>query len=164
MNNILNTTMIIIKFLQQNAEWMCAIAIAGFAFIQCLLAYQQNMQNIRMKRLELASKLDEVTAQFLGEKEEAKIVRTWLVSNASNFGALLNDKDINSYKKLSVFIYNYLNMNMINLEEQVLALQQFTDLVSELDAVLINAKYGFVKAGKEFKSTDKGIKNANNIN
>ena len=147
--------MTILRSLQQNAEWMCAIAIVGFTAVQCLLAYQQNMQNIRMKRLELASKLDEVAAQFMGDKEDAKIVRTWLVSNASNFGALLNNKDINSYKKLSVFIYNYLNVNIINPEEQVLALRQFNNLVSELDAVLINAKYGFVKAGKEFESTNK---------
>ena len=147
--------MTILKFLQQNAEWMCAIAIVGFTAVQCWLAYQQNMQNIRMKRLELANKLDKVAAQFMGDKEDAKIVRTWLVSNASNFGALLNDKDINSYKKLSVFIYNYLNVNIINPEEQILALRQFTDLVSELDAVLINAKDGFVKAGKEFESTNK---------
>lgn len=144
--------MAILRFLQQNAEWMCAIAIVGFTAVQCLLTYQQNMQNIRMKRLELASKLDEVAAQFLGEKEEAKIVRNWLVSNASNFGALLNSKDINSYKKLSVFIYNYLNVNTINQKE---SLRQFMDLVSELDAVLINAKYGFVRAGKEFESTNK---------
>lgn len=144
--------MAILRFLQQNAEWICAIAIVGFTFIQCLLTYQQNMQNIRMKRLELASTLDEVAAQFLGDREEAKIVRTWLVSNASNFGALLNNKDLGSYKKLSVFIYNYLNVNTINQKE---SLRQFTDLVSELDAVLINAKYGFVKAGKEFESTNK---------
>lgn len=147
--------MTILKFLQQNAEWMCAIAIVGFTAVQCLLTYQQNMQNIRMKRLELASKLDEVAAQFLGDKEDAKIVRTWLVSNASNFGALLNNKDINSYKKLSVFIYNYVNANIIAQEEQIAALREFTNLVSELDAVLINAKYGFVKAGKEFESTNK---------
>ncbi|MCM1265981.1 MAG: hypothetical protein NC200_07255 [Candidatus Gastranaerophilales bacterium] len=147
--------MIVLKFLQQNAEWMCTIAIVGFTAVQCWLAYQQNMQNIKMKRLELASRLDEVAAQFLGDKEEAKIVRTWLVSNASNFGALLNNKDINSYKKLSVFIYNYLNVNIINPEEHIKALQEFTNLVSELDAVLINAKYGFVKAGKEFESTNK---------
>lgn len=145
--------MAILRFLQQNAEWMCAIAIVGFTAVQCWLSYQQNMQNIRIKRLELANKLDEVAAQFLGEKEEAKIVRTWLVSNASNFGALLNNKDLGSYKKLSLFIYNYLNVNTINQKE---SLQQFTDLVSELDAVLINAKYGFVKAGKEFESTNKG--------
>lgn len=145
--------MAILRFLQQNAEWMCAIAIVVFTAVQCWLAYQQNMQNIRMKRLELASKLDEVAAQFLGDREEAKIVRTWLVSNASNFGALLNNKDLGSYKKLSLFIYNYLNVNTINQKE---SLRQFTDLVSELDAVLINAKYGFVRAGKEFESTNKG--------
>lgn len=145
--------MTILRFLQQNAEWMCAIAIVGFTAVQCLLTYQQNMQNIRIKRLELANKLDEVAAQFLGAKEEAKIVRTWLVSNASNFGTLLNNKDLGSYKKLSVFIYNYLNVNTINQKE---SLRQFTDLVSELDAVLINAKYGFVRAGKEFESTNKG--------
>lgn len=145
--------MTILKFLQQNAEWMCAIAIVGFTAVQCWLAYQQNMQNIRIKRLELASKLDEVAAQFLDDSEQAKIVRNWLVSNASNFGALLNSKDINSYKKLSVFIYNYLNVNTINQKE---SLRQFMDLVSELDAVLINAKYGFVRAGKEFESTNKG--------
>lgn len=148
--------MAILRFLQQNAEWMCAIAIVGFTFIQCLLTYQQNMQNIRIKRLELASKLDEIAAQFLGDREEAKIVRTWLVSNASNFGALLNNKDLGSYKKLSVFIYNYLNANIITQEEQIAALREFTNLVSELDAVLINAKYGFVRAGKEFESTNKG--------
>lgn len=145
--------MTILKFLQQNAEWMCAIAIVGFTAVQCWLAYQQNMQNIRIKRLELANKLDEVAAQFLGEKEEAKIVRTWLVSNASNFGALLNNKDLGSYKKLSLFIYNYLNVNTINQKE---SLREFTNLVSELNAVLINAKYGFVRAGKEFESTNKG--------
>lgn len=145
--------MAILRFLQQNAEWMCAIAIVGFTAVQCLLTYQQNMQNIRMKRLELASKLDEVAAQFLDDSEQAKIVRNWLVSNASNFGALLNSKDINSYKKLSVFIYNYLNVNTINQKE---SLRQFMDLVSELDVVLINAKYGFVRAGKEFESTNKG--------
>lgn len=144
--------MAILRFLQQNAEWMCAIAIVGFTAVQCLLTYQQNMQNIRIKRLELASKLDEVAAQFLDDSEQAKIVRNWLVSNASNFGALLNSKDINSYKKLSVFIYNYLNVNTINQKE---SLRQFMDLVSELDAVLINAKYGFVRAGKEFVSTNK---------
>lgn len=148
--------MTILRLLQQNAEWMCAIAIVGFTAVQCWLSYQQNMQNIRIKRLELANKLDEVAAQFLGEKEEAKIVRTWLVSNASNFGALLNNKDLGSYKKLSLFIYNYLNANIITQEEQIATLREFTNLVSELDAVLINAKYGFVKAGKEFESTNKG--------
>ena len=147
--------MVILKFLQQNAEWMCAIAIVGFTAVQCFLVYQQNMQNIRMKRLELANKLDEIAAQFINSKEEAKLVRTWLVSNASNFGALLNNKDIAAYKKLTFFICNYINTNIISQEQQISILHNFTNLVSELDAVLINAKYGFVKAGREFEPINK---------
>ena len=147
--------MAILKFLQQNAEWMCAIAIVGFTAVQCWLAYQQNMQNIRMKRLELASRLDEVAAQFLGEKEEAKIVRTWLVSNASNFAMLLNNKDLVIYKELTILIYNYLNIETISSDRKLVTINNFINLVSKLDAVLINAKYGFVKAGKEFESTNK---------
>lgn len=147
--------MTILRFLQQNAEWMCAIAIVGFTAVQCLLAYQQNMQNIRMKRLELASKLDEVAAQFMGDKEDAKIVRTWLVSNASNFAMLLNNKDLVIYKELTILIYNYLNIETINNEQKLVTINNFINLVSKLDAALINAKYGFVKAGKEFESTNK---------
>lgn len=147
--------MAILRFLQENAEWMCAIAIVGFTAVQCWLAYQQNMQNIRMKRLELASKLDEVAAQFLGEREEAKLVRTWLVSNASNFAMLLNSKDLATYKELTILIYNYLNIEIINREQKLATISNFINLVSKLDAVLINAKYGFVKAGKEFESTNK---------
>ena len=143
----------ILRFLQKNAEWLCAIAIVIFTGMQCWLAYQQNLQNIRMKRLELASKLDEVTAQFLGGIEEAKLVRTWLVSNASNFGALLNSKDIVPYKKLARFILEYLNtdISLLNQEQQIFVLRNFSNMVSDLDAVLINAKYGFVKAEKEFE-------------
>ena len=145
--------MTILKFLQENAEWMCAIAIVIFTAVQCILTYQQNMQNIRMKRLELASRLDEVAAQFLGSKEEAKLVRTWLVSNASNFGTLLNNKDIVPYKNLARFILEYLNtdISLLNQEQQIFVLHNFSNMVSELDAVLINAKYGFVKAEKEFE-------------
>ncbi len=75
--------MSILKFLQQNAEWMCAIAIVGFTAVQCWLAYQQNMQNVRMKRLELANGLDHVCTIFTGDKEHAKRISEWLLSNAS---------------------------------------------------------------------------------
>lgn len=148
--------MYILKLLQQNAEWICAIAIVGFTAIQCWLAYQQNMQNIRMKRLELASRLDEVAAQFLGDKEEAKLVRTWLVSNASNFAFLLNQKDIVKYKELCCFVMNYLNQqNIPNQEEIVEVIKKFLGLVDELDSVLCNAKYGFVKVDKELGAINK---------
>ncbi len=148
--------MAILKILQQNAEWMCAIAIVGFTAFQCWLAYQQNIQNIRMKRLELANRLDEVAAQFLGTKEEAKLVRTWLVANASNFAFLLNKKDIVKYKSLCGFVLNYINLQQIpNTEEMIEIIKKFLDLVGELDSVLGNANYGLVKVDKELGATNK---------
>lgn len=149
--------MTILRFLQQNAEWMCAIAIVGFTAVQCWLAYQQNMQNIRIKRLELASKLDEVAAQFLGGKDEAKLVRAWLVSNASNFAFLLNKKDIVKYKVLCCFIINYLHLQEIPSTEKIVeVIKKFLELVGELDSVLGNANYGLVKVDKELGAINKG--------
>ena len=43
------------------------------------------------------------------------------------------------------------DISLLNQEQQVFVLSKFSNMVSELDAVLINAKYGFVKAGKEFE-------------
>ncbi len=149
--------MLILKFLQHNAEWMCAIAIVGFTAVQCWLAYQQNIQIIRMKRLELAHRLDEVAAQFLGQHEEASYVSRWLVANASNFAFLLNAKDIEKYKRLANFMLNYTRMSYEpSTEEKIEVLKTFLELVGQLDFVLGNAKYGFVEAGKEFESTNKG--------
>lgn len=65
----------IIKFFQQNAEWLCAIAITIFAGVQCLLAFQQSRQNIKFKRLELANELDKICNDFLGDRDEAIKIR-----------------------------------------------------------------------------------------
>ena len=146
-----------LEFLQQNAEWMCAIAIVGFTGVQCWLAHQQNIQNIRLKRLELANELDSVAAKFLGDKEQAEFVRTWLVSNTSRFRFLLDKKDIVAYKKLLVFIHNY-NMKTVILPENVIkAISEFLKIVSELDFVLGSAKYGFEDAGNELELKSKGF-------
>jgi len=103
--------MLILRFLQQNAEWMCAIAIVCFTAVQCWLAYQQNMQNIRMKRLELANNLDTVCSTFLGERSESIEILQWLTANASSFIFLLNKKDRAYFKKLFIFLMNYKNSN-----------------------------------------------------
>lgn len=156
MNNIINTTMIIIEFLQQNAEWMCAIAVAAFAGVQCWLSYQQNLQNIRLKRLELANRLDEVAAKFLGEVEDAKNIRNWLSSNTSNFAFLLNNKDLEKYKKLCLFILNYINTHAQTRDAKFTAIKDFLTFVSELEIVLGNANYGIVKNNAEFAPVEKG--------
>ena len=145
----------LLQFLQQNAEWMCAIAIVGFTAVQCWLAYQQNMQNIRIRRLELANKLDEVATVFLGSNDTAKEIITFLSANASNFIFLLNNKDREPYKKLLFFLLNYKRNNMHSEAEMVDAIKQVTNLVGEIDCVLGNANYGFVNEKKEFEPIGK---------
>lgn len=141
--------MFLLKFLQNNAEWMCAIAITIFAAVQCYLAYQQNMQNIRLKRLTLANELDIVCNKFLGEKQEAREVSNWLMSNASNFIFLLNKKDRAKYTNLCAFLYNYQNVVLKNQEETVEVIKQFNNLLFELDLALGNATYGLINEKKE---------------
>lgn len=149
--------MIILHFLQQNAEWMCAIAIVGFTAVQCWISYQQNLQNIRLKRLELANRLDEVAAKFLGEVEEARSIRQWLFANSSNFAFLLNNKDLEKYKKMCGFILNYIESPAQTREERLSAIKEFLNVLSELDAALGNANYGIVKNDKEFAPVKKEV-------
>ena len=121
--------MAILRFLQQNAEWMCAIAVAAFAGVQCWISHQQNLQNIRLKRLGLANSLDEVAAKFLGEVEEARSIRRWLFSNSSNFAFLLNNKDLEKYKKMCGFILNYIESPAQTREERLSAIKEFLNRI-----------------------------------
>lgn len=148
--------MILLKFLQNNAEWMCAIAITIFAAVQCYLAYQQNLQNIRLKRLALANELDMVCNNFLGEKQEAREVSNWLMSNASNFIFLLNKKDRAKYANLCAFLYNYQIVVLKNQEEIAEVVKQFNNLLYELDLALGNAKYGLINEDQEIKRLSNG--------
>lgn len=148
----------LLHFLQLNAEWMCAIAIVFFAAVQCYLAYQQNMQDLKIKRLELANELDGVCSTFTGyDKSEANRILQWLVSKASKFIFLLNKKDRECYTRLCAFLYNY-NFDPVKSQEEVLEIiKQFYTLVGELDMALGNANYGFQKYNKELKSMVKNV-------
>lgn len=148
----------IIHFLQQNAEWMCAIAITLFTAMQCYLAYQQNMQDIKNKRLELANELDEVCSKFaIYDKDEAQRILQWLVSRASKFIFLLNKEDREKYRKLCAFLYNYHSFPVEGQTQMIEIMKQFHGLLGELDMVLGNADYGYQKDDKKFKSV---VKNA----
>lgn len=150
--------MVILKFLQYNAEWMCAIAIAFFAAVQCWLAYQQNLQNIKIKRLELANKLDKVCSIFLGEKNEATEILKWLNENASNFVFLLNKNDRIAYKKLLLFLMKYRNYpSEYTSSQKIEAINNLNNLLSELDSVLGNANYGFVNDKFELQKSDNNM-------
>lgn len=150
--------MTILKFLQQNAEWMCAIAIAFFAAVQCWLAHQQNLQNIKIKRLELANKLDTVCAKFLGEKSEASEILNWLNENASNFVFLLSKNDRTAYKKLLLFLMKYSSyLSEYSSSQKIEAINDLNNLLSELDSALGNANYGFVNDKFELQKSDNNI-------
>lgn len=150
--------MVILKFLQQNAEWMCAIAITFFAAVQCWLAYQQNLQNIKIKRLELANKLDKVCSIFLGEKNEASEILKWLNENASNFVFLLNKNDRTAYKKLLLFLMKYRNYpSEYSSSQKIEAINNLNNLLSELDSALGNANYGLVNDKFELQKSDNNI-------
>ena len=100
----------------------------------------------------IANSLDEVAAKFLGEVEEARSIRRWLFSNSSNFAFLLNKKDLEKYKKICVFILNYINALAQTRDTREKAIQEFLNILSELDAALGNANYGIVKNETEFKN------------
>lgn len=142
--------MMLLRFLQHNAEWICAIAITCFAAVQCWLAHQQNLQNVKIKRLELANKLDAICCKFRGEKSQASEILNWLIENASNFVFLLNAKDRTSYKELISFIMNYKNNSTTySASEKIEALTKFNNILGKLDIALGNANYGFINEKNE---------------
>jgi hypothetical protein len=150
--------MLLLKILQQNAEWMCAIAITFFAAVQCWLSYQQNLQNIKIKRLELANSLDMVCSKFLGEKREATEILIWLNQNASNFVFLLNKNDRVAYKKLLLFLMKYRSTpSEYSSSQKEKAILELNNLLSELDSALGNANYGFVNDKYELQRSDNNI-------
>ncbi len=55
----------LLEFLQNNAEWMCSIALVFFAFMQWWISRKQLIQELRFKRLELAQQLDKFGVTFL---------------------------------------------------------------------------------------------------
>ena len=57
----------------------------NFSAVQCLISRTQVKQDLRLKRLELAQKLDEQFIHFPYEREKCKIMLDWLMSNRSLF-------------------------------------------------------------------------------
>lgn len=84
-------------FLQQNAEWMCAIAIVIFTIVQCLISYAQYKQELRLKRFNLAQKMDEACIIYTFDKESVQKIVDWFNKNQSQFMYLLNEKDLHHF-------------------------------------------------------------------
>lgn len=106
-----------LTFLQQNAEWMCAIAIVIFTIVQCIIIYAQYRQELRFRRFELAHKLDVAVTSFLGTSETTENLLNFLSSNQSNFKYLLKENENKAAVNLMGFILNVRNKTSITTSE-----------------------------------------------
>lgn len=70
--NITIRTKLNVTILQQNAEWMCAVAIVIFTAAQCLISYAQYKQELRFKRFNLAQQMDEACIIYKFDKESVQ--------------------------------------------------------------------------------------------
>ena len=131
-------------FLQQNAEWMCAVAIVIFTAAQCLISYAQYKQELRLRRFNLAHQMDEACIIYKFDKESVQKIVDWFNKNQSQFMYLLNEKDLKHYDIFQALLKELYNTtpafnDVIELYRKVLV---------SLDVVLLNANYGIRKLKK----------------
>lgn len=142
---------IIFITLQQNAEWLCAIAIVYFAYKQYAITKLQIEQDLRMRRLELAQKLDTFFIDTPMNKEKLTKFIENLLSCQSEFIFLLQEQDLKYFRDLVGICMNLRNKlndnNLINPTD----IEILNKYVFKLDLALGNAKYGLT----EIKSNKK---------
>lgn len=144
----------LLEFLRNNAEWMCSIALAFFAFMQWLISRKQLIQTLRFKRLELAQKMDHVAITFQGNSETSKQFYQFLAENQSNFKFLLKKKSYKYVEVLFNFMKNVYNTQTITTQQALQNLIIFNKYLNSLTDELCNAKYGMVT----FKSENESLK------
>lgn len=124
-------------FLQQNAEWMCAIGMLIFAVVQVWLMKEQQKQELRLKRLDLAHGLDQVASTFAVDNESVNKICQWLDANASYFCAYLDKDGLDNYKKLGVYLLQLRERKGLSFLKTPEEIKTFLSLVSDLDNSLI---------------------------
>lgn len=142
----------LLEFLRNNAEWMCSIALAFFAFMQWWISRKQLIQTLRFKRLELAQKLDHVAVTFLGDSETSKQFYQFLAENQSNFKFLLKKKSHKYVEDLFNFMKNVYNTQTTTTQQALQNLITFNEYMNSLTDELCNAEYGMVKFKPENES------------
>ncbi|MBQ3835359.1 MAG: hypothetical protein II816_07605 [Elusimicrobia bacterium] len=150
----------IIDVLQQNAEWLCAVAITYFAWKQCEISKMQVKQDLRLKRLELANKLDEICRTFPGNKDEKNKIMDWLISNNSNFIFLLNKKDSKQYIIFANYVFNLYQNGKELYDYKSVDMQKYYEYLNNVDLALGSADYG-INSLKDVITAEKGTKNSN---
>ena len=131
-------------FLQQNAEWMCAVAIVIFTAAQCLISYAQYKQELRFKRFNLAQQMDEACIIYKFDKESIQKIVDWFNKNQSQFMYLLNEKDLKYYDIFQELLKE-LHKHNLTFDE---AIPIYRKLLVNLDVALLNANYGIRKLKK----------------
>ena len=124
-------------FLQQNAEWMCAIGMLIFAGVQVWLMKEQQKQELRLKRLDLAHGLDQIASTFSSDNESVNKICQWLDANASYFCAYLDKDGLDNYKKLGVYLLQLRERKGLSFLKTPEEIKTFLSLVSDLDNSLI---------------------------
>ena len=136
-----------LQFLQQNAEWMCAIGMLVFAGVQVWQTKEQQKRDLCLKRLELAHGLDEIASTFTDDDDSAVKICQWLDSNASYFCAYLDKDGLDNYKKLGVYLLQLRQKKGASFPKTMEDIQTFMSLVCALDNSLIKTVKGLSKKG-----------------
>ena len=131
-----------LQFLQQNAEWMCAIGMLVFASVQVWQTKEQQKRDLCLKRLELAHGLDEIASTFTDDDDSAVKICQWLDSNASYFCAYLDKDGLDNYKKLSFYLLQLRQQKGASFPKTMEDVQTFFPLVYALDDSLIKTTKG----------------------
>lgn len=131
-------------FLQQNAEWMCAVAIVIFTTAQCLISYAQYKQELRFKRFNLAQQMDEACIIYEFDKESVQRIVDWFNKNQSQFMYLLNEKDLSHYDIFQALLKELYNTNPAFNN----VIELYRKCLVHLDVALLNANYGIRKLKK----------------
>ena len=118
-------------------------AAAFFACMQWKVAKEQNLQNLRLKRLELAQKLDIEATLFDGDINSAIRLQQFIAQNQSNFKYLLNEKDIKVVEDLFNFLMKIRTSNILDRTEMFDNLKKCNELVNKVDEALCSASYDF---------------------
>ena len=136
-----------LQFLQQNAEWMCAIGMLVFAGVQVWQTKEQQKRDLCLKRLDLAHKLDEIASTFVDDDEAAVKICNFLDSNASYFCAYLDKDGLDNYKRLGVYLLQLRQQRGFSFSKTLEEVQMFTSLVYALDNSLIKTTKGLSTKG-----------------
>lgn len=144
-----------IDFLQKNAEWICAIALVIFAYMQWKITKYQAIQELRLKRLALAQSLDKYGAEFFGTRDCALKMMQVIAENQSNFKFLLCKKSYKHVEELFQFLHKLRNSDEPNHVMQLKNTLTFNEYLNNLTDALCNADYGMVKYKSENDSLKK---------